>query len=340
MMDEDSDNPWANAAATNATSAKTSFRIGDNNSNNPRNNGGGGEDDDESVDPESCSFQSLYKGLQVWHGVDSIVSILMIVYASLQKPHVSAVPFLVVLLMGVMVALRSVCGTLALCRTSFAYQFQRLGLRISAGTSPILACTWFVLMFINLVVPGHVRRYLHQHKLLWKVLQQWESSHRGALTWILLGIAVLECVRWQLVMKLKHQLDVLELQEEARERRRANRQISSPSRPWWWNRHSQRSSQMDPDDPLRDSLLPVAADRTGEEYDSDRWTFFGRRKKKRSNNRSGGSQNVRDDASVDFASVQEEWASRAEEDPYWWSRDDEEEGGPPTREVSWAKGGN
>jgi len=32
------------------------------------------------------------------------------------------------------------------------------------------------------------------------------------------------------------------------------------------------------------------------------------------------SHNPRDDGSVDFASVQEEWASRSEEDPLWWSR--------------------
>ena len=33
-----------------------------------------------------------------------------------------------------------------------------------------------------------------------------------------------------------------------------------------------------------------------------------------------GGSNLRDDGSVDFASVQEEWASRTEEDPVWWSR--------------------
>mmetsp|Transcript_7870 Transcript_7870/g.16421 ORF Transcript_7870/g.16421 Transcript_7870/m.16421 type:complete len:419 (+) Transcript_7870:233-1489(+) len=36
----------------------------------------------------------------------------------------------------------------------------------------------------------------------------------------------------------------------------------------------------------------------------------------------------RDDGSVDFASVQEEWASRSEQDPLWWSRDKPKR--PPT----------
>ena len=327
MTEEDSDNPWANAAATNETSAKTSFRITGNDTggeghNNPHNDG-----DEESVDPEGCGFLTLYKGLQVWHGLDIILGILMIVYACVQKPHVSATVFLVALSVGILVAIRSLTGTLALATD---HQVRRLALRISAGTSPILACTWFVLMCINLVVPGHVRQYLQQHKLLWKGLQTWEASHKGTLTLIFLGICVLECIRWQLVMKLHHQLERLELQEEAEARRRADRQISSPHRPWWWHKHSQH--QLDPNDPLTDSLLPVTADRTGEDYDHSGWTFFGRKKKRTRNN----SNNVRDDASVDFASVQEEWASRAEEDPYWWSRDDDEE---RPKVVSWAKGG-
>jgi hypothetical protein len=42
---------------------------------------------------------------------------------------------------------------------------------------------------------------------------------------------------------------------------------------------------------------------------------------------------IRDDGSVDFQSVQEEWASRTEEDPYWWSKEDEE---LPARNANWA----
>jgi hypothetical protein len=34
---------------------------------------------------------------------------------------------------------------------------------------------------------------------------------------------------------------------------------------------------------------------------------------------------IRDDGSVGFASVQEEWASRSEDDPHWWSKEDEKD---------------
>jgi hypothetical protein len=37
---------------------------------------------------------------------------------------------------------------------------------------------------------------------------------------------------------------------------------------------------------------------------------------------SSSNNNPRDDGSVDYASLNEEWASRSEEDPYWWTREE------------------
>jgi hypothetical protein len=34
----------------------------------------------------------------------------------------------------------------------------------------------------------------------------------------------------------------------------------------------------------------------------------------------GGNVNVRNDGSVDYASLNEDWASRSEEDPHWWTQ--------------------
>jgi hypothetical protein len=45
---------------------------------------------------------------------------------------------------------------------------------------------------------------------------------------------------------------------------------------------------------------------------------------------------VRDDGSVDFAEVQEEWASRTEEDPFWWSRPEDHGSGNTGNDTSWA----
>jgi hypothetical protein len=36
---------------------------------------------------------------------------------------------------------------------------------------------------------------------------------------------------------------------------------------------------------------------------------------------SGNGPNVRDDGSVDYASLKEDWASRLEENPHWWAQE-------------------
>jgi hypothetical protein len=55
-------------------------------------------------------------------------------------------------------------------------------------------------------------------------------------------------------------------------------------------------------------------------------TWFGR------GGRSSSNDNPRDDGSVDYASLNEEWASRSEEDPYWWTREENNQGGGSTRD--------
>ena len=52
------------------------------------------------------------------------------------------------------------------------------------------------------------------------------------------------------------------------------------------------------------------------------WPFsFGRTTR---GNNSSTSRNVRDDGSVDYASLSEDWQSRSEQDPFWWTKEDEE----------------
>jgi len=347
-MDETADDPWADAVITsnnnnnNEATAKSSFQL------NPPETTQRAEDDLEDVDPDSCGFNVFYQGIQVWHFLDVVLGFLLVLYGSLltrSSHNVDTIVVALVLFVGCLVFLRAICGVTALCSESTC---QRFGLTLSAGTSPILACTWFVLMCINLFAPGHVHNYLAQHHLLYAFLETWEATHRGTLTLLLLGAFVLECARWQLVLRLHHKLYSLEAMADARSRERAERRIRLPDRPWWWSHRSfsrgrgrgrNGNDELDPDDPLTDSLLPISADRRGESTSNNdtatrSWTLFGRR---RHNN-----DYDREEASVDFASVQEEWASRTEEDPYWWSREEDDNNSrtPPTREVSWANEGN
>jgi hypothetical protein len=99
-------------------------------------------------------------------------------------------------------------------------------------------------------------------------------------------------------------------------------------RPWWWNRHNS-VSRVDGDERMRESLLGnngqprwsssgnqsyLMDDGVGGTPRSFLGSLFGGRR--------SDSSNPRDDGSVDYESLNEEWASRTEEDPYWWTREE------------------
>jgi hypothetical protein len=344
VVDETADNPWADAAA-NLTSetAKRSLELNETTTQQANNN-----EELEDVDPDSCGFVSLYQGMQIWHLLDILMGFLLLIYACVVVNNHSAATIAVTFVVGSgsLLMLRGICGALALWTENTCH---RCGLSFSAGASPIMACTWFVLMFLSLVMPGHLRQYLEQHHLLWQFLQKWEDSHKGVTTLLLLVAFLLESARWQLVLSLQRKLHSLETMEDRQDRDRADRRTRFADRPWWFGstNNEQQYSTIDRNDPLMDSLLPVTANRGGEttnhqstETGKKSWSFLGRPKRnnnsRRENTRSSN-RNVREDASVDFASVQDDWASRTEEDPFWWSRENDSNTSPPTREVSWAE---
>lgn len=303
-MDERDEHPWANAAESNKHDAevRATYQVG------APDEWGPGEqrarpraEDCEEVDPDGCGFKTLYQGLQLWHLIDVFVGTSIILYGSFVSVSTIAVAF--ILGVGILMLFRALCGMLALSTQNTCH---RCGLPVSAGTSPILACTWILVAAINLIFPGHVRHYLEEHQLLWSFLQKWAGSHTQTLSLMFLGAFLLECARWQLVQSLHRKLISLEAAEDARARSRSDLRNRLANRPWWFARGSAAANDGSMSEPL---LTPRA------------WTLLGRPQR----TRGGGGQNLRDDASVDFASVQDEWAGRAEEDPHWWSRDVEEE---------------
>ncbi|CAJ1954850.1 unnamed protein product [Cylindrotheca closterium] len=98
--------------------------------------------------------------------------------------------------------------------------------------------------------------------------------------------------------------------------------------PWWWSGGGGRNHRRrDNSDNLEEPLLfgqPSWTNRTSNNYQvrdgvnasssSSSWWPF---------SRGVSGQNARDDGSVDYASLNEDWASRSEADPTWWSRDDD-----------------
>jgi hypothetical protein len=105
-------------------------------------------------------------------------------------------------------------------------------------------------------------------------------------------------------------------------------------RPWWWNR---RHNNPDDDDNsvMRESLLFGSSNNNGQPG----WSAMGGQSYLMEDGvgtpppsrsllgrwlgmEGGNESNPRDDGSVDYASLNEEWASRTEEDPYWWTREE------------------
>jgi hypothetical protein len=255
---------------------------------------------------------------------------------------------------------------------------RRCGLLVGAYLAPVLSLGYVtVFSFVAAAGRGAVSRYLHAHHTVLYLPVTWtrlatSTPHRfhGLLT-VLLVLAVTECIQWRVYLEYRRYLlqrDVLELEhppaiatpDSSTRRRHANR-------PWWWQSPGGDHTQ---DETLTRNLL-------SEENDDDnadglandpssgqpRWALpspfsQGRRRRRNSNNSGNNSRwwgfqwkhhdsidghDVRDDGSVDFAEVQEEWASRTEEDPFWWSRpEDHGHAGKPTSnnhtaDTSWAK---
>lgn len=129
---------------------------------------------------------------------------------------------------------------------------------------------------------------------------------------------VWEVSRYSWIGRFEHSHDH-DLSQRTPPRQRRRRR----ERPWWWS-HSR-----DPD--MQEGLLENRDD--NDEHDSSGrrpWYAFWKRRSHNQDQR----DSLRDDGSVDFASVQEEWASRSQADPFWWSRDDET--GEEQPSYSWA----
>jgi hypothetical protein len=180
---------------------------------------------------------------------------------------------------------------------------------------------------------GHVMRYLHQHP----------TFYIRYLWWICCLLAVLEFIRARCTDQYYRLLtlydDYIEWGDAADAHPLTIPPINglstvgpstrrpSSARPWWW---SASSGQLPTE--RGDSILAQ------DEANPPPWWWMFRhgqyRKQRRRRQRLGpvpaqetlpwmhpGGDNDDDD---EFCSVQEEWASRCEDDPHWWSREEEE----------------
>ena len=152
-----------------------------------------------------------------------------------------------------------------------------------------------------------------------------------ALTFFIWGIFELIRYLWirQWMLEEASQVrDDLNASEVTYDRRRQQQR-----QPWWWQSspHSRGADRTSTEPLLNENRRPHwsstgsrgyhmdhgGEDRTPSAAVSRSWWLFPRRS---STNGSG----VRDDGSVEYASLNEDWASRSQEDPFWWAQ---EEGG-------------
>lgn len=324
------DNPWANAAVA----SKRAQNI----PNTPTTQAS------TSHDPEqAASRRSFWRAvLRSWLILDGIVGISLLLYSILllKRSHPSTVKTVVALSMtvGILLSLRSAFGLLGL----WMPQFRACGNSVSVSyLSPLLAVFLLVLSIICGSIHSKIFHYLENHAStlhLSKGFLAFLDDHSHFL-WVSLLVCVgLEAIRWfitrRMVLQQRRQQRNYEVDDDGlgyttRTPGRRN------SRPWWWSKSKsarRQGLQEQLDEPLlvggssehphwssehrngayeiRDGALDTTQDSI---WSRLRGTL----------GRTPEPDNARDDGSVDFQSVQEEWASRCEEDPLWWSHEEE-----------------
>lgn len=329
------DNPWASAAAASDTSFVRS--LSDDRQITVNQAG----DDDQELS------QRLVRALQrVSLGFDLLIGVALIVYGILlwqghDDDNTRQAAAIVTLTIGAVLVLRMqlvLLTTTSRCLDdeSVFYYCRGCSLRLSAVTSLFMAPFWLIAAILALAERQKVTRSLPSWRLSPSEIE-FLSKHYFLVWSCLLTLGVIECLRYRL---WKPSIARINDDSDGLVNTTLDSQTSSRHRPWWW-----RKSNNEMDNDMRQSLLQGSSgvglpdwvsesrrqryrEQTG--VTPSRW--FGRWRR-----RDNEEEDARDEAdSVDFASVQEEWASRTEEDPYWWSR--EEESTPirsKNEQVSW-----
>lgn len=277
---------------------------------------------EESLPGEEISSKIVRFLVNLCHFVDLLTGSAVMIYGVIfwSEAHLPKGFLGSLIALGFFLTLRACVGTYSLYKDGF----NRFGMAFSAYQSLLLFFLLFITSMISLFERQKIPPYLSGHEQdmhVPKFFVNFVSNHIHFI-WILLlilcGIEALRCVtllNYREYLLEDDELSVqLSVQGNARNRK-----------PWWWK--PQRSSNNRTGDMREPLLEPNWALSNNQSYQMDEgldnennantiWSsIFGRQGR---NNR-----NPRDDGSVDFASVQEEWASRSEQDPLWWSREEE-----------------
>jgi hypothetical protein len=276
---------------------------------------------------EGCCLQALDLGAQLSLCLDACFGVFFVVYGIvLHGNHPAPIKAIIwALILGNILLIRSksVAFGLFLQKDSM-WSCQRGGLLVAGYLSIVLFLFYGLSALLGLIFSSNVKSYLQTQNMdlspssMEYLLQNWYTLSLISLA----VLSVLEALKWRMYIIYHRSIIFLEEEDERDAERDNIRREASTGRPWWWSRTPQRrrpntvTFDHSLSDPLLDrgdvSTFEETQVRPGRRRGFFLWPFGKRR-----------DAHTRDDGSVDFASAQEEWASRAEEDPFWWSREEE-----------------
>ena len=305
-------NPWENAVNDNQwSSAAFGVRNVSEMTNTTHVHDG---DDEEFV------TAMVRHWLYVFHIADLLAALVLLLLALLEKLH-EFVPFIKMENKTLQITFYVLSGVLFLrgayaCIPLLGGKPHWVGAYKWSGRTSLLLCGCYTIAGIEEIL----RRVFSPHMNL---------GDNDKYVWIvLLCLGLLEITRWVCVDNYRQIVTPIGYDDEdirrAQEEGPAVEQRTS-GRPWWLG--GKRRSNDQHDSRLDEPLLgrPGWAHGHDRSYiqeegtDQGKQGFFSRMFGGKPTG-SGGAVDVRDDD--DFASLQDDWASRSEEDPLWWSKED------------------
>jgi hypothetical protein len=276
---------------------------------------------------EGCCLQLLDLVAQLSLCLDACFGVFFVVYGIVLHGNHPAPSKAIIwaLILGNILLIRSKSVALGLfLQKDSVWSCQRGGLMVAGYLSMGLFLFYGLSALLGQVCSSHVKDYLRTQKLdlspsaVEYLLKDWYVPSLISLA----VLSVLEAFKWRMYIIYHRSIIFLEEEDERDAERDTIRREAATGRPWWWSRTPQRRrpNTVTFDNSLADPLLDRGDLSTFEDTPArsrrrrgfSLWPFGKRR-----------NGDARDDGSVDFASAQEEWASRAEEDPFWWSREEE-----------------
>lgn len=291
----------------------------------------------------TCWRSILTLVAKAWHIVDAILGISLTIYGITILPSHLHVPIFLTIGLGMLLVLRAFMGMYSLNHDVL----ERWGLRASAYyLSPVLGILSLIFSFLCMGKHAVLVQYLQNHASqlhLSNGVILFLQQHHHAIWVIFLSTACMEAIRWYTLPILQVWLVQLDTSFGSPDVQVLYTPGGSAQKPWWWhgphhgNRHSssdglqdallqndiedpqQQQQQQQPhwvhDNHSRSYSLHDAVTSPNKQSHSSFWSRWFPR-----NDASDD-----DDSQVDFLSVQEEWASKSQEDPFWWSREDDQE---------------